>query len=61
MINGFIVAILLGDQFNDMEASMLTSEITSWPYLQGSVNLNVIYLLHCLTGKVWDPRIIIND
>lgn len=29
MINGFIVAILLGEQFNDMEASMLTSEMTS--------------------------------
>lgn len=26
MINGFIVAMLLDDQFNDKEASMLTSE-----------------------------------
>lgn len=29
MVNGFIVAMLLGDQFNDMEASMLISEIRS--------------------------------
>lgn len=29
MMNGFIVAMLLGDQFNDTEASMLTSEMRS--------------------------------
>lgn len=29
MINGFIVAMLFDDQFNDMEASMLTSEMRS--------------------------------
>lgn len=30
MINGFIVAMLLDDQFNDREASMLTYETRSW-------------------------------
>lgn len=51
MINGFIMAVLLGDQFNDMQSSMLTSEMRVDSYLQASVNLNLIYLLHCLTDN----------